>query len=132
MFHPFSIPSIMGKNNKLLFKTCILKPPQIHKIYSRKQILIWSGIYNTCIWIRSSIPITHYLLIAIEFFSKLKVSCGMSNNNHYKLLMANVLQWKQGPMLIRRSWWGWSHVVVGYLCWNAELLFHKEMERYCD
>jgi hypothetical protein len=37
------------------------------------------------------------------------VSCGLSNNNHCNLLMANVLQWKQGPMLIRRLWWGWSH-----------------------
>jgi hypothetical protein len=64
-----------------------------------------SGIYNTCIWIRSPIPIKHYLLIDIDFFSKLKVSCGPSNNNHCKLLMANVLQWKQGPMLIRRLWW---------------------------
>ena len=35
-------------------------------------------------------------------FSELKVSCGLSNNNHCKLLMANVLQWKQGPMLIPR------------------------------
>jgi hypothetical protein len=48
----------------------------------------------------------NYLLIVIEFFSELKVSCGLSNNNHCKLLMANVLQWKQGPMLIRRLWWG--------------------------
>jgi hypothetical protein len=64
-----------------------------------------SGIYNTCIWIRSPIPIKHYFLIDIDFFSKLKVSCGPSNNNHCKLLMANVLQWKQGPMLIRRLWW---------------------------
>jgi hypothetical protein len=50
-------------------------------VYSRKQILIWSGIYSTCIWIRSPIPIKHYLLIVIEFFAKLKVSCGLSNNN---------------------------------------------------
>jgi hypothetical protein len=92
-----------------------------------EQILIWSGIYNTCIWIRSSIPIKHYLLIVIEFFSELKVSCGLSNNNHCKLLMANVLQWKQGPMLVRRLWWGWSHTVVGHLFWNAELLFHKKV-----
>ena len=39
---------------------------------------------------RSPIPIKHYLLIVIAFFSKLKVSCGLSNNNHCKLLMANV------------------------------------------
>ena len=70
-------------------------------------------------------PIKHYLLIVIEFFSALKVSCGLSNNNHCKLLMANVLQWKQCPMLIRRLWWGWSHTVVGHLLWNAELLFIK-------
>ena len=90
-----------------------------------EQILIWSEIYNTCIWIRSPIPIKHYLLIVIEFFSELKVSCDLSNNNHCKLLMANVLQWKQGPMLIHRLWWGWSHTVVGHLFWNAELLFIK-------
>ena len=72
------------------------------------------------------------LIIVIEFFSELKVSCGPSNNNHCKLLMANVLQWKQGPMLIRRLWSGWSHTVVGHLFWNAEILFHKEMEWYCD
>jgi hypothetical protein len=69
-------------------------------------------------------------LIVIEFFSELKVSCGLSNNNHCKLLTANVLQRKQGP--IRRLWWGWSHTVVGHLFWNANLLFHKEMEWYCD
>jgi hypothetical protein len=39
--------------------------------------------------------------------------------NHYRLLMANVLQWKHGPMLICRLWWGWSHNVVGHLFWNA-------------
>ena len=60
------------------------------------------------------------------------LSCDLSNNNHCKLLMANVLQWKQGPMLIRKLWWGWSHTVVGHLLWNAQLLFHKEMEWYCD
>ena len=102
-------------NSQDLFKETILL----------EQILIWSGIYNTCIWIRSSIPIKHYLLIVIEFFSELKLSCGLSNNNHCKLLMANVLQWKQGPMLIHRLWWGWSHTVVGHLFWNAELLFIK-------
>ena len=53
-------------------------------------ILIWSGIYNTCIWIRSPIPIKYYLLIVIEFFPELKVSCGLSNNTHCKLLMAKV------------------------------------------
>ena len=90
-----------------------------------EQILIWSGIYNTYIWIRSPISIKHYLLIVIEFFSELKVSCGLSNNNHCKLLMANVLQWKQGTMLIRRLWWGWSHTIVGHLFWNVELLFIK-------
>ena len=45
-------------------------------------------------------------------FFELKVSCGLSNNNHSKLLMANVLQLKQGPMLIRRLWWGWSHTSI--------------------
>jgi hypothetical protein len=82
--------------------------------------------------IRSPISIKHYLLIVIEFFSELKVSCGLSNNNHCKLLMANVLQWEQSPMLIRRLWWGWSHTVIGHMFWNAELLFHKEMEWYCN
>jgi hypothetical protein len=104
-------------NSQDLFKETILP----------EQILIWSGIYNTCIWIRSPIPIKHYLLIVNEFFSELKVSCGLSNNNHCKLLMANVLQWKQGPILICRLWWGWSHTVVGHLFWNVELLFHKEI-----
>ena len=85
--------------------------------YIAWKILIWSGIYNTYIWIRSPISIKHYLLIVIEFFSELKVSCGPSNNNHCKLLMANVLQWKQGPMLIRRLWWGWSHTVLK--CWTT-------------
>jgi hypothetical protein len=47
------------------------------------------------------IAIPLHLLIVIEFFSELKKSC-VSNNNHCKLLMANVLKWKQGPMLIRR------------------------------
>ena len=32
--------------------------------------------------VTSPIPIKHYLLIVIDFFSKLKVSCGLSNNNH--------------------------------------------------
>ena len=82
-----------------------------------EQILIWSGIYNTCIWIRSPIPIKYYLLIVIEFFSELKVSCGLSNNIHCKLLMAKVLQWKQVSMLIRRLWWGWSH----NCCWSFVL-----------
>jgi hypothetical protein len=80
--------------------------------YIAWKILIWSGIYNTYIWIRSPISIKHYLLIFIEFFSELKVSCGLSHNIHCKLSMANDLQWKQGPMLIRRLWWGWSHTVV--------------------
>jgi hypothetical protein len=40
-------------NSQDLFKETILP----------EQILIWSGIYNTCIWIRSPIPIKHYLLI---------------------------------------------------------------------
>jgi hypothetical protein len=123
MFHLFLVPSIIAENNY-----CLTSVSSSLLNFTR----FIQGIYNTCIWIRSPIPIKHYLLIVIEFFSKLKVSFGPSNNNHCKLLMANVLQWKQGPMLIRRSWWGWSHVVVGHLCWNAELLFHKEMEWYCD
>jgi hypothetical protein len=90
-----------------------------------EQILIWSGIYNTCIWIRSPIPIKHYLLIVIEFFSEIKVSCGLSNNNHCKLLMANVLQWKQGPMLICRLWWGWSHTVDYTLSYQKSSQYFK-------
>ena len=39
------------------------------------------------------------------FFFWIKKSFGLSNNIHCKLLMANVLQWKQGPMLIHRLWW---------------------------
>ena len=92
--------------------------------YIAWKILIWSGIYNTYIWIRSPISIKHYLLIFIEFFSELKVSCGLSNNIRCKLSMANVHQWKQGPMLIRRLWWGWSHTVVQcrsfvFKCWTT-------------
>jgi hypothetical protein len=31
----------------------------------------------------------------------IKMSCGPSNNNHCKLLMANVLQWKKGPTFLK-------------------------------
>ena len=59
----------------------------------------WSGIYNTCMWIRSPIPIKHYLLIDIEFFSELKVSCGLSEK---KVVTTKYLAKFQSPMAV--SW----------------------------
>ena len=44
----------------------LLKFTRFKETIFPEQILIWSGIYNTCIWIRSPIPIKHYLLIVIK------------------------------------------------------------------